>query len=154
MDDKKEVLTHKKLCKEIAKEVGRSDEKVAERYLEAIVKVIAAEVYMTGSCRIKNFGLFKIKQIGGKYMNTPIPTGGHHKIWIEPRNSITFIAADNLKYMITDDFIDLEEVRRQKRNEMRKARAEKKRLEKEREQAEKAERILKEKFKEQPKKNE
>ena len=152
--DKKEALSHKKLCKEIAKEVGRSDEKAAERYLEAILKVISAEVYMNGICRLRNFGTFKIKKVGGCYKNTPIPTGGFHKIWVEPRNSMSFLASQNLKYTITDDFVDLSDDRKQKRKATRKMRAEKKRLEKEKEKAEKAERVLKERFKEQPKKNE
>jgi hypothetical protein len=67
---------------------------------------------------------------------------------------MSFLASQNLKYTITDDFVDLSDVRKQKRKATRKMREEKKRLEKEKEKAEKAQRVLKERFKEQPKKNE
>src|SRR5690606_32304992 len=130
-----------------AKEVGRSDEKAAERYLEAILKVISAEVYMNGICRLRNFGTFKIKKVGGCYKNTPIPTGGFHKIWVEPRNSMSFLASQNLKYTITGDSVRLSNVQKKKRKEIGKIHEEKKRLKKEKEKAEKAQRDLKERFK-------
>ena len=98
-------LTHEDLCNLIANEVKNGATiKSADKYLQAIYKVILRQLELNQRINIKGFGTFEIKErkSGERLINNP-KNNQKQVYYVEPRYSISFKAASNFDYSVNEN---------------------------------------------------
>ena len=112
--NKKKPISHKTLLREIAQKSNRQDVSIADKYLVALAEVIIQELKINGTCKVRYLGTFSIKQTGGKEHNVPLHTGGHVKVWLDPKQSATFAPSDTFKWWLNDETLCPRDMRLEK----------------------------------------
>jgi len=147
-------LSHKKFAESVAKKVGgASSASIAQKYIDAIVECLIDELKISGSCKIKYLGIFKLRHIKSRKMIVPMPTGGSDEKWIEEGYSATFVPSRTFKTLINDKCESLRTRRLEKLALKRKAVAEVKQAKDKMILDEKIEAYKGEVLKERPRKN-
>lgn len=149
----KKPISHKQLLREIAQKANRQDLDIAEKYLIAITEVIIQELKINETCKIKYLGTFNLKQTGGREHNVPMHTGGYSMVWIDPKQSASFMPSKTFKWWLNDETLCPRDMKKEKLKNKRKAVAEIKEIEKTEERIEKAEELKKKYIKERKQQN-
>ena len=98
-------LTHEDLCNLIANEVKNGATiKSADKYLQAIYKVILRQLELNQRIHFKGFGIFEIKErkSGERLINNP-RNNEMQIVYFEPRYSISFRASSNFDYSVNEN---------------------------------------------------
>lgn len=83
----------------IAKEMGSDNPDLAQKWINAIIKVIADELVMAGKVQIRNLGTFTTVEAGGKDKDV-YNNGIVVRTYIEPHYNIKFRCSNTIKDVV------------------------------------------------------